>query len=95
MSESQARGTIKVRDFEQSVWKLEKLRIVVRTYQNDEVEDYDYKNAANENWSTAEFLKNRVANRVGGREVTVIRGDGKIAHGNLLLSVLRNSYLAK
>ncbi len=86
---------MKVKDFEQCVWDLEHLRIVVRTYRNDEVEDYDYKNAANENLSTAEFLKNRVVNRVGGREVTVIRGDGKIAHGNLLLSVLRNSYFAK
>ena len=85
---------MKVRDFEQRVWELEGLRIVVRANRNDEVEDYDYKNAANENWRTNEFLDNRVRGRVGGREVTVIQGDGKIAHGNVLLYALRESYTA-
>ncbi len=70
---------MKVGDFEQRVWDLERIRIVVRADRYDEVEDYDYKNAANENWRTSEFLKNRVVGRVGGREVTVIQGDGKIA----------------
>jgi hypothetical protein len=86
---------MKVVDFEQRVWELEHLRIVVRSDRQDEVEDYDYKNAANENWRTAEFVKNRVVGRVGGREVTVIQGDGKLAHGNVLLYALRKSYFAK
>lgn len=85
---------MKVGDFEQRVWELEGLRIVVRANRRDEVEDYDYKNAANENLRTTEFLKNRVVGRTGDREVTIIQGDGRIAHGNLLLSVLRNSYFA-
>lgn len=86
---------MKVSELEQRVWELEGLRIVVRANRNDEVEDYDYKNAANENWRTAEFVKNRVERRVGGREVTVIQGDGKIANGNLLLYALRKSYSSK
>jgi pyruvate/2-oxoglutarate dehydrogenase complex dihydrolipoamide dehydrogenase (E3) component len=86
---------MKVSEFEQRVWDLESLRIVVRTNRNEEVDDYDYKNAANENWRIAEFVKNRVAGRVDGSEVTVIQGDGKIAHGNTLLYALRESYSAE
>jgi hypothetical protein len=85
---------MKVVDFEQRVWQLEGVRIVVRADQQHDVEDYDYKNAANENLRTSEFLKNRVVGRVSGKEVTVIRGDGKIAHGNLLLHALRKTYSA-
>ena len=83
---------MKVSEFEQKVWDLERLRIVVRANRNEEVDDYDYKNAANENWRTAEFVKNRVSGRVDDREVAVIQGDGKLAHGNTLLYALRESY---
>jgi hypothetical protein len=86
---------MRVRDFEQRVWELEGIRVVVRANRNEEVEDYDYKNAANENWRTSEFVKTRVKDRVGGKEVAVIQGDGKIANGNTLLYVLRASYSAK
>jgi hypothetical protein len=86
---------MKVSEFEQLVWDLERLRIVVRANRNEEIDDYDYRNAANENWRIAEFVKNRVASRVDGREVTVIQGDGKIAHGNTLLYALRETYPAE
>jgi pyruvate/2-oxoglutarate dehydrogenase complex dihydrolipoamide dehydrogenase (E3) component len=83
---------MKVSEFEQRVWELERLRIVVRANRNEDVDDYDYKNAANENWRIGEFVKNRVAGRIDGRQVTVIQGDGKLAHGNTLLYALRESY---
>ena len=86
---------MKVREFEQRVWELEGLRIVVRANRNDEVEEYDYRNAANANWRTAEFVENRIARRIDGREVTVIQGDGNITHGNTLLYALRDSYSAE
>ena len=89
------RGIMKVGDFEERIWKLESIRVVVRTDRRDEVDDYDYAKAANENSRITEFLNSRVKDRVNGREVTVIRGDGTIAHGNTLLSVLRKSYSAK
>jgi len=86
---------MKVSEFEKRVWDLEHLRLVVRANRNEEVDEYDYKNAANENWRITEFVKNRVADRVDGREVTVIQGDGRVAHGNTLLYALRDSYSAE
>ncbi len=83
---------MKLGDFEQRVWELEGVRIVVRGDEQDEVGDYDLKYAAIETWSTSEFLRKRVEKRVGGRKVTVIQGDGEMPHGRVILRTLRASY---
>ncbi len=86
---------MKLADFEQRVWEVEGIRIVVRGHENDEVEDYTRKNAATETWSTREFLEKRIESRVGGRKVVVIKGDGEMPNGRVLLRNLRASYSAK
>lgn len=86
---------MKLTDFEQRVWELEGVRIVVRGDEQDEVEDYDFKNAAIENWSTSEFLRKRIEKRVNGRKITVIQGNGEMPHGRVILRTLRASYFAK
>jgi hypothetical protein len=89
------RRRMKLADFEQRVWEVEGIRIVIRGDENDEVKDYSFKNAAIENWNTTAFLKNRIEPRVGGRKVVVIRGDGEMPNGRVLLRNLRASYSAK
>jgi hypothetical protein len=89
------RRRMKLADFEQRVWEVEGIRIVVRGHENDEVEDYTRKNAATETWSTREFLEKRIESRVGGRKVVVIKGDGEMPNGRVLLRNLRASYSAK
>jgi hypothetical protein len=86
---------MKLADFEQRVWEVEGIRIVIRGDENDEVEDYTRRNAANENWRTREFLEKRIEPRVGGRKVVVIKGDGEIPNGRVLLRNLRATYSAK
>lgn len=86
---------MKLADFEQRVWKLEGIRIVVRGDENDEVKDYTFKNAAMENWRTTEFLKKRIEPRVDERRVMVIQGDGEMPHGSVPLRTLRKSYSLK
>jgi hypothetical protein len=86
---------MKLTDFEQRVWEVEGIRIVIRGDENDEVEDYTRRNAANENWRTREFLEKRIGPRVGGRKVVVIKGDGEMPNGRVLLRNLRASYSAK
>jgi hypothetical protein len=86
---------MKLTDFEQRVWEVEGIRIVVRGDENDEVKDYGFKNAAIENWSTAMFLKNRIGPRVGGRKVVVIQGNGQIPNGRVKVRNLRRSYSPK
>lgn len=63
---------MKLNDFEQKVWEIEGIRLVVRGDEQEEVEDYDFKNAAIENWSISEFLRKLIERRIGGRKVTVI-----------------------
>jgi hypothetical protein len=82
---------MKLADFEQKVWDVENIRIVVRADENDEVRDYNYKKSATETWTTNEFLKNRI----GSKKVVVIRGDGQKSRGGVKLRNLRATYSAK
>ena len=86
---------MKLADFEQQVWEVENIRIVVRADENDEVKDYNYKRSATETWTTNEFLKNRIEPRVGSKKVVVIRGDGQKTRGGVKLRNLRATYSAK
>jgi hypothetical protein len=86
---------MRLADFEQQVWKVENIRIVVRADGNDEVEDYDFKRSADESWTTNEYLKNRIEPRVGSKKVVVIKGNGQKSHGGVKLRNLRASYSAK
>jgi hypothetical protein len=86
---------MKLADFEQKVWDVENIRIVVRADENDEVRDYNYKKSATETWTTNEFLKNRIEPRVGSKKVVVIKGDGQKSRGGVKLRNLRATYSAK
>ena len=86
---------MKLADFEQQVWEVENIRIVVRADENDEVKDYGYKRAAPETWSTREFLENRIEPLVGSKTVVVIRGDGQKSYRSVKLRNLRETYSAK
>ena len=86
---------MKLAEFEQRVWEVEGIRIVVRADENDEVKAYNLKRAADETWSTREFLENRIEPLVGDRKVVVIRGDGQKSRGNVRLHNLRETYSAK
>jgi len=81
-----------VYDFEQAVWEKEGIRIVVRAPWDDQVQDYDYVNAAQANWRVTQFLENRILPRVGNRQAVVISGFGKHPHGGTHLSGVRDSY---
>ena len=86
---------MKLAAFEQKVWEVEGIRIVVRADENDEVKDYGYKRAAPETWSTREFLENRIESLVGDRKVVVIKGDGQKSYRSVKLHNLRETYSAK
>ncbi len=83
---------MKLGEFEQRIWELEGIRIVVRGEKNLDVEDYDYKYAAIETWTLTRLLKQHIQGRIGNRPVTVIRGDGEIPNGRVNLRTLRGSY---
>ena len=81
-----------VRAFEDAVWELEQIRIVIRTGENDVVEDYDYERAAPLNFTIQQLLDRRITTRIGDKEVTVINGGGATAVGQTQLRTVRNTY---
>ena len=84
--------TSTISDFEEAVWEVEGIRVVVRGASDCEVRAYDYQNAANKEWRVNELLNKRVAGRLDGREVAVVAGDGQRPHGGTLLKTVRESY---
>jgi hypothetical protein len=84
---------MKVSEFEDKVWTIEKVRIVLRVDPCTEVEDYDFKNAADESWRITELLDKRINPRINNIPVVVLQGDGEQPHGRVILRTLRGGYM--
>ena len=84
-----------IKEFEESVWRLEGIRLVVRETVDVQVDDYDYQNAANRTWSIAEWLRNRVEPCLPGSEIVVLDGQGEQPNRRKRLDTLRGSYAAE
>lgn len=81
-----------VREFEEAVWRVEGIRIVVRADPNDKVILYYYERAAPKNFTVQKWIDGRVDAKVGGREVVVIDGTGHIPPGHTHLETVWSSY---
>ena len=76
---------MKVHEFEEAVWRVEGIRIVVRADPDEEVGIYHYKKAAPFNRTIQWWLSRRVNTRVSPRGAVVIDGNGKHSSGPHLL----------
>lgn len=83
---------MKARDFEDKVWEVEGVRIVLHTGNATEVKDYDYKKAADETWRITELGEKRLNKHLDGITYSVIQGDGEEPHGRVILRTVRNGY---
>ena len=84
---------MKVGEFEEAVWKTDRIRIVIRASANSEVRDYEFQIAAPSGKNITWLLNTRIRPRVGDLEVTVLRGgDGAQPNGNVILQTLRATY---
>jgi hypothetical protein len=84
---------MKVSDFEEKVWAIEGVRVVLRIAPNTEVGDYNYKKAADESWRITELGVKRIEKSIGNDiAYTVIQGDGEEPNGKVILRTLRNGY---
>lgn len=82
-------------EFEEAVWDLERIRIVVRTGSDDETEPYTHRHPERETNSAAAFLRDRIQPCIGEREAIVIDGTGRSIYGGRThLRTIRNSYRA-
>ena len=62
---------MKVEDFEQAVWEVETIRVVVRAPAGAQVAEYSNQNAADEKWGVEEWLRKRVRPKLSGKAVAV------------------------
>ena len=81
-----------IRQFEEAVWKIESVRIVLRAPKAAKVKDYKYKIADQEGHRVTEWLQNRVTPRIGDFTCVVVDGRGLVAHRASTMSTIRGSY---
>lgn len=81
-----------VKEFEEAVWQLEGIRLVIREAPGAEVADYDYERCGQSDYSLSEWLRNRVYPRLDGQEVVVVNGYSTMPHGRTRLDNLRATY---
>ena len=83
---------VKVKAFEESVWKIEKIRIVVRSPAHDSVKTYTYKKRAPRTWSLNELWENRIK-KFTDRDIEFIKGDGsQVKRISTTLNTVQKSY---
>jgi len=85
---------MRVKAFEEKVWSIEGVRVVLRTDPDVDVSDYSYKKAADEGWRVTELLEKRISKCASGIPTIVLQGDGREPHGNVTLRTIRQGYNA-
>ena len=83
---------MRVREIEDTVWRVEGIRIAIRAGIKEEVGGYGFVNAAPAGRSWQWLKDNRIAPLIGDKEVVAISGTGTKVNGNMLLSRIRASY---
>ncbi|MBY0431372.1 MAG: hypothetical protein K2Q10_09250 [Rhodospirillales bacterium] len=81
-----------VDEFEDAVYELEEIRIVVRISKNTIVSDFKYERKAAANTSVTQWLEARIKPLLNGVQVAVVSGNGTTPHGRTKLETLRASY---
>jgi hypothetical protein len=79
-------------EFEQKIFEIEGVRIVIRMTSGSSVGDYDYKKAYPQNNSIREWLDTRVFPKIGDSQVVVVDGTGALPNRKTHMTNLRNSY---
>lgn len=83
---------MKVWKFEEKVWEVEGIRIVIRAPSDEDVANYTFKNGAQEGWRVTQLIEKRIQPKIGDKEVIIIQGDGEQPHGRVILRTVRRTY---
>ena len=81
-----------VASFEDSVWQVEGIRIVVRDRVSSRVNSYPYQRGANQNWTLSQLITKRIRSLLHDRQVIFIGGDGYEPNARTKLRTIRASY---
>ena len=82
-----------VRQYENRVWQVDNLRIVVRARRATRIaQRFGWTNGIDQGLSITDYIRNRVTPCIGSREFLIIDGHGNEPHGRTLMSTVRDSY---
>ena len=85
--------TISVKEFEEAVWNVEKIRVVVRAHEDTRLTNaYNFERSANKEWTLHKWLRTRLDLVMREFAVYVVVGRGLIPRSNSLLQTIRDSY---
>jgi hypothetical protein len=83
---------MKVQQFEQAVFDMDEVRIVIRAETGSDLKDYKFVRKASDNASVTEWLEQRIRPLIEDHEVVVIDGNGIQPHGRTRMEKVRASY---
>lgn len=84
--------TVPVWEFENAVWELEGIRLVVRADRFEEVAAYGFESAFPGERDLADLINTRIRPLLGDKDFAVIDGRGQLAQGGTHMSSIRQSY---
>ena len=80
-------------EFEEKVFEIEEVRIVIRARSNTQIKDYSYKKSYPQGNSISDWIKTRVTPNVSDYDVVVIDGTGANPHRGMLMKRLKKTYV--
>ena len=51
---------MKIHEIENKAWSMDRVRIIIRGSENEELDDYTQKNGAQANWSVTKYIETRI-----------------------------------
>jgi hypothetical protein len=83
---------MRISEFEEAVWKVDHIRIVIRAPHGEAVQSFDWVKAADQELRLSEYVKTRIEPRLNSFEFRIIDSSGEVPNGNTRVRNLRESY---
>ena len=80
-----------LRKFEDRVWALERIRIVIRADCAEEVGEYGFGYKATRKMTVAGFIQNRIMGSIGDFSVEAVDGSGCVPDGTVPIGTVKDS----
>jgi hypothetical protein len=83
---------MQVTEFEEALWKIDHIRVVIRAPDDKTVQDFNWVKAADQGLRLSEYASTRIEPRLNGFTYEIIDGCGDFPNRNKRLGSLRQTY---
>jgi hypothetical protein len=83
---------MQVWEFEEAVWRVDHLRVVIRAPKESAVEDFGWVHAYDQAANVISYIRTRLSPKIGDNEVSIYDGRGFEPNGNTYIRRVRDSY---